>query len=808
MALLRASNGGFGSLALPVFFYLSLIVTLSKASSVRFRQERNRNQPWSLPPRPPHYRNNVTQELDCRNRTALECERLQRFYEVQAQEAKLAEKGELDENDFFDDDASSDVVGQPRRRLVPRTGTTLKVFVLLVRFTDHASRSLPDPSYFKSLCDGSAPSSTNPVGSLRDYFDNQSDGKYKFSCEVSSWHTTDNTQAHYAQGCSNSCTSNGDAANLAHAAMSKAENEMRQKYGDFWWYDFDVDFDFNFDMFLIIHSGYSSVSVNKPICDGSSVTDRILSQARTNAQSGWSSSGVPHIRLRDYAIASAFEDGDCNTPNAKIGIIAHEMSHVLGVADLYDTSIASTGHIGGVADFGLMASLRGPQQTSGDTPGSLSPFTKIQLGWGDVTVINADGAYDIEDVSMSNQFYRINHGFKSGEYLLIENRQKKKFDKTMFGSGILIYHIDESANNADGSAAPGDSNWPQKHYRVAVVQKDGNFDIEKGKNSGDSGDYWTNMDTLTPSGGNINIQPNSDSYYNGNTGISIRVITDSTSIMTFFVSGISDPPLSFPAPPTTPPPTPSPTPPPTPSPTPRPTPQPTPLPTPNPTPPSGPGPTNPPVDSPPSGPGPTNRPTPIEPPFGTVPPAASPTVAPVALPPSGPGGSTTDPPASTPTMDGVGSSVPSESPTPSERNGIQTVGAPGTVTFAPTPAAPSGNNADANRGGGGGSSKKDNGGSAGWIVSYFIVAAVFAGSLFGMKHLYGRLKEIDKMQPALQQMAEDDKKRLKDAEDRKLVDDVDNGIVPVSAGGKNSTLLPSRHSQAESVDEVFQDDVL
>lgn len=68
------------------------------------------------------------------------------------------------------------------------------------------------------------------------------------------------------------------------------------------------------------------------------------------------------------------------------------------------------------------------------------------------------------------QVFRIRTGFPTNEYLLIENRQNLAFDAAIpsGGSGLLIFHIDDSAGY-NTQSVPGATNWPA-HYRVAVAQ--------------------------------------------------------------------------------------------------------------------------------------------------------------------------------------------------------------------------------------------------------------------------------------------------------------------------------------------------
>src|SRR5204863_8297882 len=71
-------------------------------------------------------------------------------------------------------------------------------------------------------------------------------------------------------------------------------------------------------------------------------------------------------------------------------------------------------------------------------------------------------------------------GATGPEYFLLENRQAKGLDAALPGSGLAVWHIDERQSNNDNPLA----------YLVALLQADGNKDLELLKNSGDAGDLF------------------------------------------------------------------------------------------------------------------------------------------------------------------------------------------------------------------------------------------------------------------------------------------------------------------------------
>jgi hypothetical protein len=225
--------------------------------------------------------------------------------------------------------------------------------------------------------------------------------------------------------------------------------------------------------------------------------------------------------------------GTCGSTIGRIGVIAHETGHFLGLPDLYDSDSRGGS---GIGSYGLMANSWG-FDGSQKYPPHFCAWSKIQLGWLSPTVISP-GNHSLPQVQTSASVYRIDHGFPSGEYLLIENRQRVGFDAVMPQGGLAIWHIDDTTGyNTEGY--PGQANWPSNgnHYRVALLQADGGYDLERGADRGDAWDVWHSGAELAPSNApNTGPFPNTDAYQNGTliqTNNRIANVSAAGATMTF-----------------------------------------------------------------------------------------------------------------------------------------------------------------------------------------------------------------------------------------------------------------------------------
>lgn len=219
------------------------------------------------------------------------------------------------------------------------------------------------------------------------------------------------------------------------------------------------------------------------------------------------------------------------------GVYCHEMGHILGLPDLYDTDNSSWG----IGDWSLMASgsWNGPSGKGG-SPAGLDAWCRLQLGFNTYSNVtsNATGV-SIAAVYSGGPIYRLwSSGAIGNEYYLVENRLQTGYDTYLPGEGLLIWHIDDGESNNTGEWYPGYTS--NGHYMVALEQADGNFYLEKKVSQGTSGHPYpgsTSNTSFAPGD-----TPSSNDYNGANTYVSVTNISAAGATMTadFTVSLLSD----------------------------------------------------------------------------------------------------------------------------------------------------------------------------------------------------------------------------------------------------------------------------
>jgi immune inhibitor A len=233
------------------------------------------------------------------------------------------------------------------------------------------------------------------------------------------------------------------------------------------------------------------------------------------------------------------------------GVFAHEYGHALGLPDLYDTNYTSKGD----GKWTIMAGGSwlggGGGGYGGDSPAHFDAWSKYFLGW--ITPISITGVNENMSItatsSVTASFYQIGVGTpNSGEYFLVENRNKSGFDSYLPGAGLLVWHIDGKAvstylsantinNHVCTSSTPGACSGPASHYGISLIQADNLLQLEKNTNQGDSGDPFVSSKSWTDS------SAPSSKFWDGTASLyGVTAISSSAVTMTAMLTGPSSSP--------------------------------------------------------------------------------------------------------------------------------------------------------------------------------------------------------------------------------------------------------------------------
>lgn len=362
---------------------------------------------------------------------------------------------------------------------------TLRVIVVLVDFSDKVM--VKTKKHYEDLFFSLNKIST---GSVKEYYHEVTNGLIDIQGEVVGPFRLPKKLSDYAHGASGTGNVSPNARTMAKDAVLKSDPSVN-------FAQYDNDHDGFVDAFVVIHAGVGAETNNNP--------NDIWSHK-------WLLEGGAYTtndNMKVYSYLTVPED-------CRLGVCAHELGHLLfGFPDLYDTDYSSEG----IGDWCLMSGGSWNGQIPGDTPAHPSAWCKCNQGWVTVeTPMSNKKNVAIADVKTSKKVFKLwKNGTPGKEFFLVENRQKKNFDKFLPGAGLLIWHIDDEISDNSNEA----------HYRVSLMQADGKKDLEHANNRGDTGDSFpgsANKKTF-----NKNSTPNSKSYAGIDSSVVVKIVGSSAA---------------------------------------------------------------------------------------------------------------------------------------------------------------------------------------------------------------------------------------------------------------------------------------
>ncbi|MDR1526067.1 MAG: M6 family metalloprotease domain-containing protein [Dysgonamonadaceae bacterium] len=278
------------------------------------------------------------------------------------------------------------------------------------------------------------PPNGSAKGSVRDFFKENSYGQLDFTVTIAGPYIADYDMSHYV-GQSNDAGYHWFAKEAAEKAAAELNlNEFA---------DNGV-----LETFHILFAGYG----DEAIVDGKQIWSHKWQIAPIT---------LDDVRVSVYSCSPELR-GSSGNNTTYVGVVCHELCHVFGAPDYYDTNGDTDGAYIGAGNWDLMAG--GNWNDSGRQPAHINMFQKILYGW--VTPTELTSFAEITAMPPSAEepvayTIRVND---NGEQYVLENRQKLGFDSMVPGTGLLVWHVHPLALSGYASNA----GHPQQMYPVVA----------------------------------------------------------------------------------------------------------------------------------------------------------------------------------------------------------------------------------------------------------------------------------------------------------------------------------------------------
>ena len=338
------------------------------------------------------------------------------------------------------------------RRSAPRSTQERRGLVILAQFPDVSFSKIGTQEYFNRMFNEKGFTENGCLGSVSDYFYDQSYGQLNMQFDVVGPVTLPQPLAYY--GAPEEGESSGDSKVLDFAADACT---AAKDLVDFSKYDWDDDG--KVDNVYILFAGFSEARGADPNCLWPHqwvVHDRELV--------------IDEVRIWNYACSNELISGGDAPVLDGIGTACHEFSHTLGLADIYNTQGGKD--FVGKWDVMSIGSYIGKKWGDGTHPMAYSAFERWQLGWLEPKALNeVTTITEMKALEEEPEAYVLYNEGNTNEYYLLENRQLPKWGSPFDAHGLLVTHIDYDKGAWNNNTV----NTDIYHQRYSVVGASGEF---------------------------------------------------------------------------------------------------------------------------------------------------------------------------------------------------------------------------------------------------------------------------------------------------------------------------------------------
>ena len=309
--------------------------------------------------------------------------------------------------------------------------------------------------------------STGNKGSVRQYFIDQSAGQFLPEFTIIGPVQLDSVYSYYGE--QSGGTKDLHYYEFVRESFTKAVN-MEQD-----WTPFDNDNDGNVDMCVILYSGLGQNYTNGYGDKNTIWPCEVPTSYKINGVTlaGCSSS----CELRPTSASGGVITG---TQTDGIGVVVHELSHAIGLPDLYDKySVAFGMDYWSIMDYGMYT-------RSSKWPVGYTAYEREFVGWQQTEVINGPRTLHLLPFGKGGKGYKLVNDANPNEYYILDNRQAVEWDWGVCsnrGHGMLVMHIDYNSSYWTGNIVNNDKN----HQRMTIIPANGTL---YGSNNATGREQW------------------------------------------------------------------------------------------------------------------------------------------------------------------------------------------------------------------------------------------------------------------------------------------------------------------------------
>lgn len=342
-------------------------------------------------------------------------------------------------------------VGEPGKYVGDKKG-----LVILVNFKNLEMLKPAPEAEFYNLFNKEGYRNFGHIGSVHDYFKDQSYGQFNLTFDIFGPVTVSQNYAYY--GKNDFYGDDQHPAELVIEACRLVDDQV-----DFSEYDWDGDGEV--DQVFVVYAGFGENA------GASSLTlwphEFTLSDSHKYGD-GEGAINLDGVRIDTYAVSCELAGAFGTTING-IGTACHEFSHCLGLPDFYDTSYSGGW---GMNNWDLMdsGSYNGPTY-SGEIPSGYTSYERWMAGWLEPKELLPGMKVEaLNPLVNTADAYIIYNDNNHNEYYMLENRTNDRWFKYLqsrsgLQNGMLVLHVDYNQSYWDNNTV----NAMLNHQRMTII---------------------------------------------------------------------------------------------------------------------------------------------------------------------------------------------------------------------------------------------------------------------------------------------------------------------------------------------------